>query len=70
MTTLENHKIYIDIFSYNQEHLLKIAESTLNRFVGSMGYIIDSSTLEQLTYALITMSMLWGTSGQRISKKD
>lgn len=70
ITTLENHKIYIDIFSYNQEHLLKIAESTLNRFVGSMGYIIDSSTLEQLTYALITMSMLWGTSGQRISKKD
>jgi len=70
ITTLENHKIHIEIFSYNQEHLLKIAESTLNRFVGSMGYIIDSSTLEQLTYALITMSMLWGTSGQRISKND
>ncbi|MGN0181201.1 MAG: hypothetical protein ACI4DP_02135 [Candidatus Ornithomonoglobus sp.] len=70
ISVLENKNISIVLLPFDEEHLLSVIKDNLNRFISSMGNVTDYNTLEELSMALISISMLWGTKGKKINRKE
>lgn len=67
---LVGRNVKVILLPFDEEQLTSIIRDSLNRYISCKGYTIDYTTLEEISYALLSLCMFLGTKGQVISKED
>ena len=67
---LVGKNVKVILLPFDEEQLTSVIRDSLNRFISCKGYTIDYTTLEEISYALLSLCMFLGTKGQVISKED
>lgn len=65
---LSGKNVKVILLPFDENQLIGVIRDSLNRFISLKGYTIDYTTLEEISYALLSLYMFLGTKGKEMSR--
>ncbi|MBT3318168.1 MAG: hypothetical protein HN948_06725 [Clostridia bacterium] len=69
-SALSRNMIRITVLPYDADTLFREVSDSVYRFASYKDFLVDHPTLEQLSYALVSLPILFGTKGENVRKTD